>query len=191
MEKKREWVSCSTEDHTREQLVCACQCQSLQTLSSWEPQLDCLINHLLLYSQLQNISAAALAIAQREKKLKNFSCILSITGVFTKKKKKAKAFSFGPLLYLRSVSEVFSLSRRKAEAVSSLQTPESGFGFTNFKVVFLYTFQYWFLFQIAWSNSIDFAAMLSSAEKFKNISHSCLPRRPQSQSKLQEKPGIS
>lgn len=63
-------------------------------LSSWEPQLDCQINHPLLYSQLQNVSTAAIAIAQRVKKYKNFSCILSIAGVFTNSRKKRLILHF-------------------------------------------------------------------------------------------------
>jgi len=50
------------------------------------------------------------------------------------------------LCYISAVSEVFSLPRRQAEAVNSLQTPGSVFRFISFEVVFLYTFQYYVLF---------------------------------------------
>lgn len=76
----------------------------------------------------------------REKRSRQ-SFLLSITGGFFLKKQTNWEFSFGPLLYPCSVSEVFHLLRIQAEAVSSLQTPGSGFKFINFKVVFLCTFQ--------------------------------------------------
>lgn len=112
-------------------------------LSSWEPQLDCQINHLLLYSQLQNVSAAALNCSERKEIEKLFlhpyhsRCFYKL-----KKKEINSAFYFGPLLYHCSVSEM--LFTKETSRGSQLFT-DSAFRFMNVKVVFLYTFQYCFL----------------------------------------------
>lgn len=59
---------------------------------------------------------------------------------------------------------------------------DSVFRFINVKVVFLYTFQYYFF---GLDSMEYFVALLSLAEKLKKfVSHSCLPWRPQSQRKL-------